>query len=71
MAAQNFGDFALKLTPREVQDELLPPFKKLAVDEQDSVRIQVVSICISLTQIFPLEIKVIFILIIHSYLLLF
>lgn len=72
MAAQNFGEFAKKLTPREVQEELLTPFKKLAADEQvihllfhplgdslqDSVRIQVVTICISLTQIFPPELKV-------------
>jgi hypothetical protein len=34
MAAQNFGEFAVKLSPREVQEELLSPFKKLAVDEQ-------------------------------------
>jgi hypothetical protein len=34
MAAQNFGEFALKLSPREVQEELLAPFKKLAADEQ-------------------------------------
>lgn len=34
MAAQNFGEFALKLNPRDVQDELLASFKKLAIDEQ-------------------------------------
>lgn len=34
MAAQNFGEFALKLNPRDVQDELLTSFHQLAVDQQ-------------------------------------
>lgn len=39
MAAQHFGDLCTLLSPKEVE-EFLPPFRKIAVDDQ-------VSLCIS------------------------
>eukprot|EP01052_Picozoa_sp_SAG31_P023026 SAG31_NODE_1865_length_7034_cov_1.932805_2_plen_341_part_00 len=44
--ARNYGDFFLKLQP-EVAPEILPHFKKLQSDDQDSVRIFLLSSCIS------------------------
>jgi len=58
MAAKHFGDLASRMSAPEIQDELLAPFKKLAVDEQDSVRIQSVGICIALAEALPAELRV-------------
>jgi hypothetical protein len=58
MAAENFQNLASQLSIHEIQEEFLSPFNKLASDDQDSVRIQAINICISFAQSLPVEFKV-------------
>lgn len=55
--AMNYGNMAKLAKPHELQAEFLAPLAALADDEQDSVRIQVIPMCISLAEILPLESK--------------
>ncbi|CAM9114553.1 unnamed protein product, partial [Ectocarpus fasciculatus] len=56
-AALNYGKMAKLVKPHELQAEFMAPLASLADDEQDSVRIQVIPMCISLAEILPLEAK--------------
>lgn len=58
MAAENFEKLASQLSIKEIQEEFLSPFNKLANDDQDSVRIQAINICIGFAQTLPVEFKV-------------
>ena len=58
MAAENFEKFSSKFGVQEIQDSFLPPFNKLSNDDQDSVRIQAIKICISFAKTLPVELKV-------------
>lgn len=54
-AAVNFSALMNLMKPFEVFDEFIGTFNNIAKDEQDSVRIQVISICISLATILDSE----------------
>lgn len=56
-AAINYGKMTKLVKPHELQSEFMHPLTGLADDEQDSVRIQVIPMCISLAEILPLESK--------------
>jgi hypothetical protein len=58
MAAENFQNLASQLSIQEIQEEFLNPFNKLASDDQDSVRIQAINICIAFAQSLPVEFTV-------------
>lgn len=58
MAAENFQNLASQLSILEIQEEFLSPFNKLAGDDQDSVRIQAINICIAFAESLPVEFKV-------------
>lgn len=51
-AALNFSVFVKLVKPIEVFEEFMKIFINISTDEQDSVRIQVITICISLASIF-------------------
>lgn len=57
MAAQNFRNLVSLLSVNEIQEEFMIPFNKLASDDQDSVRIQAVKICITFAENLPIEVK--------------
>ena len=50
-AAQNFGNLIKHVKPAEVLSEFISTFNSISVDEQDSVRIQVITTCITLADI--------------------
>lgn len=54
-AAVNFSALMNLMKPFEVFDEFIGTFNSIAKDEQDSVRIQVITICISLATILDSE----------------
>ena len=50
-AAQNFGNVVKQVKPAEVLSEFLGTFNSISVDEQDSVRIQVITTCVTLAEL--------------------
>lgn len=58
IAAQYLGEFAILCQTKEVMHEFLPIFTNLAKDEQDSVRIQTMTNCITLADILPIETRI-------------
>jgi serine/threonine-protein phosphatase 2A regulatory subunit A len=56
-AAIFYGQMAKIVKPHELQAEFMAPLASLSEDEQDSVRIQVIPMCIALAEILPLEAK--------------
>jgi len=51
-ASSAFGNFARQIPAQVVKDELVPVFKILATDDQDSVRLLVVDVAVAFAQIF-------------------
>ena len=57
-AATHLSEFIVKLRSSEVVVEILPVFKRIASDEQDSVRIQLAKICSALASVLSDDAKV-------------
>ncbi len=57
-AAQNISKFTVNLKVQDIVSEVIPIFKALISDDQDSVRIQALSYCIPLYESVPVECKI-------------
>ncbi|XP_052519490.1 serine/threonine-protein phosphatase 2A 65 kDa regulatory subunit A alpha isoform-like [Budorcas taxicolor] len=54
-AASNLGDFTKVLEIDDIKSEIIPIFSNLASDEQDSVRLLMVEVCVNIAQLLPQE----------------